>query len=407
MPEMLGDRTVIRLIGAVLGLALLAGCEPPPVKPEGLQLTALSYDKLPGWPSDDPGGALKAFLRSCAVLTKERPDAASVKPGQQGGLMLTPADWKSPCAEAAALSDTSEDRVRAFFERNFRPFAASGPDGPEGLFTGYFEIELLGSRAQTASFPVPLYRLPADHVQADLGAFDPELKGKRIVGRVEAGRLIPYFSRKDIETGALDGRGLEMLWINDPVDVFMLHVQGSGRVVLQDGEVVRVGFAGHNGRSYESIGRALIEKGELQPGKASWNDIRDWIRRKPEKAKSLFAINPRFIFFRLIEGIPDDAGPIGAEGVPLTPGRSMAVDRRYIPLGVPLWLDTTWPSNPDRPLRRLMVAQDAGGAIKGVVRGDFFWGFGDEALAEAGKMKSAGRYYLLIPTAAAERLTQS
>ena len=198
-----------------------------------------------------------------------------------------------------------------------------------------------------------------------------------------------------------------MLWIDDPVDVFMLHVQGSGRVVLPDSSVVRVGFAGHNGRAYESIGRALIEQGELKPGQASWNDIRDWIRRNPQKAVALFALNPRYIFFRVIEGVPPEAGPIGAQGVPLTPGRSLAVDRRYVPLGLPVWLDTTWPSEPQRPLRRLLVAQDAGGAIKGVVRGDFFWGYGNDALAYAGKMKSRGRYYLLLPNAAAERMAQS
>ena len=405
MPAMLGDRTLLRLIAATIGLSLLAACEPPPVKPEGLQLTALTYDRLPGWSTDDPRAALTAFLRSCTVLTTKAAPAGDA--ALRGGLTLTPDDWQKPCAEAASLNAASDGDVRSFFERSFRPFAASGPDGDEGLFTGYFEIELRGAATETAAFPVPLYRVPNDHVQADLGAFDPELKGRRIVGRVENGRFIPYFSRGDIEGGALQGRGLEMLWINDPVDVFMLHVQGSGRVVLPNGDVVRVGFAGHNGHAYESIGRALIDQGELQPGQADWEDIRDWIRANPDKAATLFAVNPRYIFFRFLEGIPPDAGPIGAEGVPLTPGRSLAVDRRFIPLGLPVWLDTTWPADPERPLRRLMVAQDAGGAIKGVVRGDFFWGFGTAALAEAGKMKSRGRYYLLIPADAAARLTQS
>jgi membrane-bound lytic murein transglycosylase A len=402
MPATLRDWTVLRLIAAALGLALLAGCEPPKPKPEGLQLTALTYDRLPGWRDDDPRAALTAFLRSCPVLTDPKKNA-----GNDSKLALTAADWQAPCAEAATLSQASADDVRRFFERSFRPYAASGRDGDEGLFTGYFEIELQGSRVPDGRFTTPLYRLPKDHVQADLGAFDPELKGHRIVGRVENGRLMPYYTRGDIEHGALKGRGLEMLWIDDPVDVFMLHVQGSGRVVLQDKSVVRVGFAGHNGRAYESIGRALIEQGELKPGQASWNDIRDWIRRNPEKAVRLFALNPRYIFFRTLDGIPPDAGPIGAQGVPLTPGRSLAVDRRYVPLGLPVWLDTTWPSEPNRPLRRLLVAQDAGGAIKGVVRGDFFWGFGDPALAYAGKMKSRGRYYLLLPNAAAARMAGS
>jgi len=354
-----GCSRVFGMIGIAVALTLLAGCEPPPVKPEGLQLSALTYDRLPGWSEDDPRGALDAFLRSCPVLTEDRPTKpanGNGNAGLPGGVALMPADWRAPCAEAATMTAASPEQVRAFFERSFRPFAAAGNEGADGLFTGYFEIELLGARTRTERFPVPIYRLPPDHVQADLGVFDPELKGRRIVGRVEAGRLIPYFSRGEIENGALHGRGLEMMWINDPVDVFMLHVQGSGRVVLQDGAVVRVGFAGHNGRAYESIGRKLIEEGELQPGKASWDDIRDWIRRNPDKAASLFALNPRFIFFRFIEGIPPEAGPIGAEGVPLTPGRSLAVDRRYIPLGVPMWLDTTWPSAPDKRLRRRMVA---------------------------------------------------
>lgn len=403
MPAMLRDGTVLRLIAAALAFAFLAGCEPPPVKPEGLQLTALGYDRLPGWREDDHRAALTAFLRSCPVLTDEQAKNA----GNDSGLAIAPADWRAPCAEAAALSQASADEVRRFFERAFRPFAASGPEGDQGLFTGYFEIELRGARAPNAQFAVPIYRLPNDYVQADLGAFDPSLKGHRIVGRVEAGRLLPYYSRGDIEHGALKGRGLEMLWIDDPVDVFMLHVQGSGRVVLPDSSVVRVGFAGHNGRAYESIGRALIEQGELKPGQASWNDIRDWIRRNPQKAVALFALNPRYIFFRVIEDVPPEAGPIGAQGVPLTPGRSLAVDRRYVPLGLPVWLDTTWPSEPQRPLRRLLVAQDAGGAIKGVVRGDFFWGYGADALFYAGKMKSRGRYYLLLPVSAAERMAQS
>jgi membrane-bound lytic murein transglycosylase A len=400
---MLRDWTVPRLIAAAAGLLLLAACEPPAVKPEGLQLAALGYDRLPGWRDDDHRAALLAFLRSCAVLTDER----AKNGGNDSPLVLAPADWRGPCAEAAALKDAPPDRVRAFFERAFRPYAASGPEGEEGLFTGYFEIELRGARKPDQRFAVPLYRLPQDHVQADLGVFDPAFKGQRIVGRVEAGRLLPYYSRGDIETGALKGRGLEMLWIDDPVDVFMLHVQGSGRVVLPDRSVIRVGFAGHNGRPYESIGRALIDQGELPAGRASWPDIRDWIRRNPDKAIALFAKNPRYIFFRTLDGIPPDAGPIGAEGVPLTPGRSLAVDRRYVPLGLPVWLDTTWPAEPDKPLRRLVVAQDAGGAIKGVVRGDFFWGYGENALYYAGRMKSRGRYFLLLPVSAAERLAGS
>ena len=214
------------------------------------------------------------------------------------------------------------------------------------------------------------------------------------------GRLVPYPDREKIESGALTGKGLELLWIDDPVDVFLLQVQGSGRVILPDGNVVQVGFAAHNGRSYHSIGRWLIDQGELQAHEASWDGIRGWIEKHPDRASELFAYNPRFIFFRVLEG----PGPIGAEGVALTPERSMAVDTRFIPLGMPLWLDTVRPGGSTEPMQRLMVAQDKGGAIKGVVRGDFFWGYGDDALAQAGRMKSSGRYFLLLPNPLADRV---
>jgi membrane-bound lytic murein transglycosylase A len=201
----------------------------------------------------------------------------------------------------------------------------------------------------------------------------------------------------------LANSGMELLWVDDLIDAFVLHVQGSGRVILADGSVVRVGFAGHNGLGYRSIGRALIERGVLQPGGASWNDIRNWIEQNPDQAADLLAVNERFIFFRELTG----DGPIGAAGVALTPGRSLAVDKRFVPYGLPIWLDTNWPNDLARPLRRLMVAQDTGAAIRGPIRGDFFWGYGPDALAFAGKMKSRGRYFLLLPRTAAARMAGS
>ena len=387
---------------AVIFLALLAACEPPPEKLESFRLSALSYEGLPDWGSGDQSAAIPALLRSCAKLT-----AAAPKTTSESNISLTAEDWRAPCAAAAAVPAGDPAAARAFFEKWFRPFAVDGPDGPEGLFTGYFEIEIRGARAKNDRFTVPIYGLPDDYVVADLGAFGSTFDGHRLVGRVENGRFVPYHQRGAIDKGALHGRGLELMWIDDPVDVFMLHVQGSGRVILPDGEVVRVGFAGHNGHSYASIGRALINWGELQPNQASWQDIRRWIDQNPNKAAELFAHNPRFVFFRFLDNIPETAGPLGAQGVPLTPGRSLAVDHRFVPYGLPVWLDTVWPGGSDKPLRRLLVAQDTGGAIKGAVRGDFFWGYGAEALKMAGRMKSRGRYYLLLPATAAERLTQS
>jgi len=214
-----------------------------------------------------------------------------------------------------------------------------------------------------------------------------------VVGRLEGGRFRPYPARGTIDGGALAGRGLELVWLDDTLDAFVLHVQGSGRVLLDDGSAMRVAFAAHNGHTYASIGTELIRRGELSRDRAAWPDIRGWLDRNSAKAAELLAVNRRYIFFREITG----EGPVGAEGVPLTAQRSLAVDPAYVPFGVPLWLEAADPLNAARPIRRLMVAQDAGAAIKGVVRGDFFWGTGDEAGKRAGMMRSPGRYFALVP----------
>lgn len=399
----MGTARVATIVVAMF-LGALAACAPAPEKKKpGLRLEAVTFDALPGWRADDPAAALTAFRRSCTRLVRQDNSHRTVA----DTLVLLGSDWQEPCAAAEPLGEATADDARAFFETWFRPYAARGPDGAEGLFTGYFEMEINGARAPDERFHTPLYRLPKDQVTVNLGAFDPALKGRRIVGRLEGRKLVPYPTRKDIQNGALNGHALEMLWLESPVDLYMLQIQGSGRIRLPDGSVLRVGFAGHNGHSYASIGRELIRRGELKKGAVTWPAIHDWVARNPDKAPDLFAANPRYIFFRIIDGLPADAGPPGSQGVPLTAGRSLAVDTRHVPLGLPVWLDSVWPNQPDRPLRRLMVAQDTGGAIKGEVRGDFFWGTGAAALAEAGKMKSRGRYFLLLPKAASARRTGS
>jgi membrane-bound lytic murein transglycosylase A len=262
-----------------------------------------------------------------------------------------------------------------------------------GLFTGYYEAELNGSWRRTNRFNVPLYAKPTDLIAADLGQFSSALKGKHIAGRLRGNRLIPYHSRREIENGVLRGKGLELLWVDSVADAFFLHVQGSGRVKMTDGSIVRVGYAAKNGRPYVSIGRELIRRGAMAKENVSMQSIRTWLTANPHKASDLLAANPSYIFFRRLKG----TDVIGAMGVGLTPGRSLAVDRRHVPLGAPLWLDTRDPLDERRPLRRLMIAQDTGGAIKGPVRGDIFWGFGAEAAQRAGQMKSRGTYYVLLP----------
>lgn len=387
------------IAGAMLSLT---ACEqeetkpPPQAPPEQLTLSPVGFEDLPGWNADRHAEVLPALLRSCAIFLKQPPGEAlgARIPGASA------ADVQPACRAAQSLPAGHDLATRSFFEQWFQPWAVSNNDKAEGLFTGYFEIELQGAIARDEIYNVPVYRKPPDHVTVDLGEFDPELSGRSVVGRVDGGKLMPYFARGDIQSGVLAGKGIELVWLKDPLDAFMLHVQGSGRVSLVDGRTTRIGYAAHNGHPYKSIGRELIDRGELESHAASWPNIRAWIQANPAKAADLLAVNRRYIFFGEVVG----EGPIGAQGVALTPGRSLAVDTRYIPLGLPLWLDTDMPGADEEPLQRLMLAQDTGSAIKGPVRGDFFWGTGDGALEYAGRMKSRGRYYILLPKLLANRL---
>lgn len=366
--------------------------EPAPAKPtERLTLSPVAFADLPGWSEDDAAQALPAFRLSCTKL-KTLPGDRPLHPGEQR--FGTAAPWQDACAALPPKADAAA--TRAYFERWFRPFRAASNDNPTGLFTGYYEAELKGARQRGGAYTVPLYRAPSDLVQVDLGQFADELKGRTLAGRVDGGKLVRYPDRAQIEGGYLKDKGLELLWVDDPVDLFFLQVQGSGRVTLAEGGTIRIGFAGHNGHGFVAIGKLLIDSGKLPRDRMSMQAIRDWLRANPTEARPLMNQNPRYIFFREIPPVEGD-GPIGAQGVPLTAGRSLAVDRRFLPMGVPLWLDTTMPGGPDKKLRRVMIAQDTGGAILGPVRGDFFWGTGEAALAEAGRMRSQGSYYVLLP----------
>lgn len=378
----------------LFAILALASCAPKPkIVPEEIKsfrLDPITFSQLPGWQADNQADALPALRASCKRVLS-RPSGTTV--GTEW-VPLSRGDWLGPC-QALPANTVSGAQARAYLQKWFRPHKVSGSEGSAGLFTGYFEAEITGSRKRENGSQVPVYALPRDHVSVDLGKFDPKLKGKRIVGRVKGRHFVPYHKRGPIDLGALKGQGVELVWADDAIDLFLLHVQGSGRVRLRDGSVLRIGFSGHNGHGYRSIGSILIRRGELQRNQASWPKIRRWIESHPHQARTLLAENPRFIFFRRIKG----KGPIGAQGVALTPRRSLAVDRAYIPFGVPVWLETHWPENSGRRLERLMVAQDTGDAIRGPVRGDFFWGFGKEAFRLAGSMKSRGQYYVLLPNA--------
>ncbi|MFM2045001.1 MAG: rane-bound lytic murein transglycosylase [Pseudomonadota bacterium] len=385
---------------SLLALLAVAACGPRPAQEPGAEapaprLTLLPADfaDLPGWAGDAHADALPVFALSCDRLLRQPQDRALGPDGAMGRV----ADWVAPCRALAGVPAGNHAAARAYFEEWFQPHLAGNNGAAEGLFTGYYEASLTGSRTRKGPYQTPLRRRPADLVMVDLGEFRDGMKGERIAGRVTDGRLRPYEDRAAIEAGKLPEKGLEIVWVDDPVDAFFLQIQGSGRIRLDDGTEMRVGYDGQNGHPYVAIGRELVARGALTREEVSMQTIRAWLDANPGEARAVMHKNPSYVFFRVLEG----PGPIGAQGVPLTAGRSIAVDRSFVAYGTPLWLEAADPLDASARIRRLMVAQDTGGAIRGPVRGDFFWGYGAEAELRAGKMKSPGRYWLLIPRTAA------
>jgi membrane-bound lytic murein transglycosylase A len=305
--------------------------------------------------------------------------------------LARPEDWQAACAAAPGWTDT--DAIR-FFAEHFRAVRVS--DG-RGLATGYYEPEIAGSRTRQSGYAVPVYGLPADLVEVDLSQFSDTLEGRKVRGRVDGSRLVPYYDRAQIDGGALAGRNLEIAWAADPVEFFFLQIQGSGRLRLPDGRVMRIGYAGQNGRDYTGIGRLLRDRGELQPGETSMQGIMAYLRRQPDGGRAVMQENKSWVFFRELNG----PGPLGALGLPVVARASVAADPAFIPLGAPVVLAT------DRTeANGLWIAQDTGGAIRGANRVDTFWGAGDDARTTAGGMAARGDVYLLLPIAAADRLTR-
>ncbi len=337
----------------------------------------VSWNDLDGWAADRHAQAWPALLHSCSRLDKRDP-------------------WTSICSRARALHEPSDLAARQFFETYFVPHRVIGTRGRrDGLITGYYEPLLHGSRSPDERHRFPIYGKPPDLLEIRLDGVYPELKDKRLRGRLTGNRVVPYFSRAEVDGGRSPLAGHEILWVDDPIALFFLHIQGSGLVQMPDGEIVAVGYADQNGHPYRSIGSQLIEMGELERDAVTMFSIRDWLRSNPERATEILNSNPSYVFFTVRDNA--GAGPVGSLNVPLTAERSAAIDPRVIPLGTPLWLDTTMPGTAGRPLRRLVIAQDTGGAIKGSVRADLFWGRGPDAETMAGLMKQRGRIYVLTP----------
>ncbi|GAC1421809.1 MAG: murein transglycosylase A [Burkholderiaceae bacterium] len=340
-----------------------------------------SYALLPGWNQDDLREALPAFRASCEVLMK--------KP-----------DWQEACAIGRDVPAADAKAVRLFFETFFTPYRIVNADGTDtGLVTGYYEPLLRGARRRFGAYQTPLYRVPDDLINVDLASIYPDLKSLRLRGRLAGNKVIPYWTRAElVRNDSLSGK--ELLWVDDPVDAFFLQVQGSGRVQLaEDNETVRVSYAEQNGYPYKSIGRYLVDRGEMTLEQASAQSIKAWYAAHPTRQQELLNANPSFVFFKEEKLADPSRGPKGSLGVSLTPQRSIAIDAQFIPLGAPVFLATTKPGS-EVKLQRLVVAQDTGGAIRGAVRADLFWGFGNLAGNQAGKMKQRGMMWVLLPKSA-------
>ncbi len=383
--------TLIRKLGLAL---LLAGSACSVHEPDRLTLDPVPFSALPGWNSEHPAQVIPVLLRNCtrlAQLPPDRPLGGDAEAARLGG---TPAQWAPACAAAKRVPRGKDAAARDFFEHSFQPFSVANNFRPAPLFTGYYEPEILGDVAAGALYPVPLLGRPADLIDITLASTSIGAPVRRMVGRMVDHKLQPYDDRAAIEDGALDGQGLELLWLSDPVDLYFLQIQGSGRVLLPNGRMVRVGYAGQNGRPFVDIGRILEKCCGLTD--LSMQGVRDWLHLHPEASREFMDANPSYVFFRREDALKPDEGPLGALGIPLTPGRSAAVDARFLPLGAPLWVDTIDPTDGSR-LQRLMLAQDVGGAIRGPARADLFFGWGHEAEEHAGGMWGRGGAYVLLP----------
>jgi membrane-bound lytic murein transglycosylase A len=338
---------------------------------------AVEFKDLPGWNEDQHAQAFTALDKGCIRLAK--------KP-----------DWQAICTSAMRLGKPGDEEAKIFFEAHFTPHTLRGEKGTtRGMITGYYEPLLHGAMQADERYRYPLYKTPEDMLIVDLGAMYPSLKGKRVRGRVVGNKVLPYYSRAQIDGEKIPLSGQELLWVDDRDQLFFLQIQGSGRVQLPDGKIIGAGYANQNGHAYISIGKKLIDMGELKREDVSLFSIKDWLKANPQRARALLNENPSYVFFVLRE--KPESGPTGSLNVPLTAERSLAIDPKFVELGLPIWLSTTYPGETQQPLQKLVMAQDTGGAIKGQLRADLFWGTGERAEAMAGNMKQPGELFILLP----------
>jgi membrane-bound lytic murein transglycosylase A len=379
------------LVGAIVCFTAGAASAEEPLKLAGSQLEPVKWTELAGWTSDDHLAAFAAYQASCLASRKTR---RSNDTGQISGAL-----W-NVCRNAIGLRPRDAETARTFFEQNFQPVRIARLGEVEGLLTGYFEPVVAGSRFPNPEFHVPVYRRPRDLVAAGYKTASVAFpnKGVRIGRSTGTNELVPYHDRGAIEAGALDGQKLEICWLKDPLDLLTIQIEGSARVILEDGTPLRISYDSHNDYRYSSIERVLVERNLIPRKEMSTQRIRDWMAAHPDEAANVRGTNRSYMFFR-VTGLSNEGEPVGAQGVPLTPGRSIAVDRVH-EYGTPFFIEANLPIEsvkPASPFRRLMIAQDTGSAIAGPARADLYWGAGDDAGRIAGRIRHPGRFVMLLP----------
>jgi membrane-bound lytic murein transglycosylase A len=388
--------TLLALIIIAVGLYAWWYSAPKPM------FRVIQFNNLPGWNTAALHKSLAAFQTSCRAFIKQDPDQIV----GTDDIELQAKDWHPACKAALDLVPEAET-AKSFFQKWFSPVEIYANQPLNGLFTGYYMPTIKGSYTKSADYNVPIYEVPKDLVSIDLGLFIPHLKNRKIVGRLENNKVVPYYTREQINKGAIKTKARVLLWMKSPIDRLFLEIQGSGIVELDDGSRIFIGYDGQNGAPYTAIAGVLIKKGVMTKDNASMQAIKRYLQENPEQMDPIINQNKSFVFFRKL----NLDGALGSQGVALTPGYSLAVDRQWIPMGAPLWLSTSRPdtANPDvnKPMQRLMVAQDTGGAIKGKIRGDVYWGGGERATLIAGHMKNPGHYWLLLPRHAVSRIQKS
>ncbi len=361
----------------------------------------VTFEQLPGWQTGDFKKSFQTFQISCRIFTKQNPEH---KAGTKK-IDLQIKDWLPACHQALKINPATDLEAKSFFEKWFVPVEFNVNNQPvQGMFTGYYMPVLKGSHTETPEFNIPIYQMPSNLVTVHLGHFLPQYKNTKLVGRVDKARVMPFYTREEINKGAIKDTAEVLAWIHSPVDRVILEIQGSGVIEFNDGKKMYIGYDGQTGLTYTSIASVLIKKRILTKDNASMHNIKKYLEAHPQQMVEVLNQNKSFVFF---QKLPNNAA-YGSQNVPLTPGFTLAVDRKWIPMGMPLWLSTVQPDhinlNHSIPMNRLMIAQDVGGAIRGKVRGDVFWGEGDEATHIASHMKNKGHYWLLIPNQVLPRL---